>query len=545
MRTTVDLRHIFPVISGTLTGGDGATYALDGHSIPAGSLTFKSGTSPAGTFAIGGAIIGSVSFALLDASGTFSSVVWKDSRVTFSLTCGQTTVNMGEFFTVSHSESGGVISVTAFDALKILDSYEMHELAITYPTTVGALASAIASAHGLTVSGIRTPNLSIDDPGNDRMTQRACISYLAQLCGQFVTVKGSVLSFGWYDLSNPTDDGATFAHDWGTSDTTITGIRVSDNDNTTAQDRGADGYRIEISGNPFITSTNASGVADVIWAACSGISFRAGSAEILASPAFEAGDCVTVRTLDEQGVKLLLTNITYSPDVSMSITSDADAQEGDLALNKSPYIKKGEEAKQATDMAISDQLADPDSELSKAISGASGGTALGITVSGTWFMHSGSTSAPRSGLRLSSSGVASFSYPLTSDIRASCGGPYEAGAGCATVVPAYKVYEGNIRREFPLVLGLWVKDETGSDVHVGFGYVTLTAKYVADREDVIEIKTGTRSNTDVWPMVRIDKMTSSNVIDFVPFACGNLKYIVRQGDGNYWAVRGSYPAEPY
>lgn len=373
MRTTTDLRHIFPIISGTLTDGSGTVYGLDGHNVPAGSLSFKSGTSPAGTFAVGGAVISSVSFALLDAASYFSSVVWKNARVEFTLTCEQTAVSMGDYYIVSHSESGGVISVTAMDALKVLDEYEMHEIAVTYPTTVGALAGAIAAAHGLTVTGIRNASMSIDEPENDRMTQRACLSYLAQISGQYVQAKGSVLSFGWYDLSNPVSDGATFGHDWGTSDVTVTGIRVSDTENKLNEDRGSDGYRLEISGNPFITSDNISAVADTIWAACSGISFRAGSAEILASPAFEAGDCVTVRTPDESNVKLLLTNITYTTDVSMSITSDADAQAGDLALNKSPYVKR-DEAGKAADDAIAEQLADPDSDLSKAISGAGGGS---------------------------------------------------------------------------------------------------------------------------------------------------------------------------
>lgn len=379
MKTTANIAGVRPAITGTLYLNNGTTIALTGSDFVSGSFSLKSGSSNGSEFTVGAAIIGACSFAFVNDSGKFSGLDWFDSRVRITLTFGSTVINTGYFYTVSHKETGHRVQVETYTAMKLLDEYQIYEDSLTFPSTASAVVSAIAAARGLTVSGMRYPNMVIPDPGDDQMTERELISYIAQCMGQFVVVDDSVLRFKWYDLTNIYDVGNTFSHDLRTSDISITGVKVTTGDGNNTTTQGSSGYVLNITDNPLITADNLSTVASQIYSAVNGITFRPGSVTIKSNAAIEAGDALRINTGSET-VTILATTITYKPTLRESITADAEPYAGDLRINKGAYYKKL--AQTAAAQTISSQLNNPNSELSKAISEGGGGGGGGGNVGG-------------------------------------------------------------------------------------------------------------------------------------------------------------------
>lgn len=357
-----------PSIAIKIKQADGTVYTLTDKNIQAGSVSFAFGTSNGGEFTIGGAVIGSFKFNIINRMQIWDSINYINATVEPTLTFGEKTLNMGKYWFVNHKETGSVIVCETYDALQILDEHQIHEDDIVYPTTVQDLAQKIASKRGFTVTGLLNGSIPINDPKNDDMTERECFSYLAQMTGQFVVAKGDTLVFGKYDKKTFHDAGVTFSHDLRTEPISITGVRVcvDDTNNSTG---GTAGYMVEIQDNPFITKENMDSVKTALMNNIVGISFYPGTFSIRANPAIEAGDGLTLTT-DKRTVKVYATTITYKLQLQESITADADDYAGDMRLSKRRKISQI--AKKAAQNAISEDLKNPDSELSQAIGGGSG-----------------------------------------------------------------------------------------------------------------------------------------------------------------------------
>ena len=355
----------------------------------AGSIKFRGGTSESSEFSVGAAIIGGLDFTLINDAKKFSGLDWFDSKVQISLEISGEVVDMGTYYVVKHYERGNVVTVECHDALKILDEYQIYEDDITWPADSAAVASKIASRHGLSVSGL-TSGIQIPDPGNDLMTERECIAYIGQIQGKYVRAHDTVISFEWYNTADVHDAGTTFSHDLRTDDIEITGVKVSTADGSQTETRGESGYMLSIKSNPFVTADNIAAIADKIGAAVTGIKYRPGDVSIMSNPAIEPGDVLRVNTGQETGVIVIASTVTYTVSrLQESITSDAEPYSGDLRIKRSDYIKN------QTQQTIDDELKNPDSNLSQAIGGGSSGlTYLLLPVGDFTYSNSGFTMSP-------------------------------------------------------------------------------------------------------------------------------------------------------
>ncbi len=340
-----------------------------------GSLALRSGTSLNGQFTVGGAVIGSLSFAILDKDKSYHTFNWYDSKIKMRLDYPNNEyIETGWYFVVSHKESGLRVSVECYDAMKVLDEYEIYEDQFDFSDnlTVGQALSTICTNRSLTYSGLTLSERSkvLADPKSDTLTERAFISYIAQMLGKFVVADGDELKFGWYDPSTVYDEGVTFSHDLQTKNYQIGTVKVLANDNTTLATQGSGGKVLEISGNPFITASNVNSVASVIYNAVYGLNFRPGSVSIVSDGKVQAGDTIQITTGQEQNIIMLATNITFYPTkLKMTVQADAPSTDGDLRITRSQYIRK------AAQQAVSEELDDPNSDLSQAIA-AGGGTVV-------------------------------------------------------------------------------------------------------------------------------------------------------------------------
>ncbi len=401
MRSNADLNlEVKPQILATLYTPNDETpsRSLTDTDFVSNSPEWQFGTSERDIFSVGGAVISSFDFTLMNDEGQFDGINWYDARVAVTLRCllnnssNTTDIDMGYYYVTKHHEQGNFITVECYDALKVLDEYQIHELRINgQPISdaqwetgfdIATFMGMLADKAGLAISGLSASasSITIHNPNNDQMTIRAAVSYLAQMVGQYVRidVSGGTMVFGWYDLSSTHHAGTTFNHDLRTSDITITGATVSDyKDETVIKSETSN--PIAIKDNPFIDANNAQDVYNAVNSAVTGLTFRPGSATIVASPAYEPGDVLLINTGQESNIKVIATNLTYKPQVTESISCDADPESGDLRINNLEYIKK--QAQKAAENQIGDDLTDPDSDLSKAIAGA-GGT-FGILVPAT------------------------------------------------------------------------------------------------------------------------------------------------------------------
>ena len=382
----VATRQYKPSFNMVLTDGNGQTYSITNGDVQSDSLAIRTGTSNSGELTLGAAVIGSLSVVLLNDdknSNKYDNVAWRGAHIEAAFTVHGASVSLGTFYVNEHSEQGGTIRVVAYDSMQVLDGYKIYEHNFTYPLDAVTAVNTIATARGLRVSGLTGVSLSLPDPGTDQMSERAFLSYVAQILCKYVVIKRlngyDTIFFGWYDTAHPVANaGTTFSHDLATSDYNPENFQIKVYDsNYTVTVRGTGGTgpltnAVYIENNPFIRSSNVGlpnpggGMAYDIYTQVHALTYRPGSADIVADIALEAGDVITVSTGPLGGTyTMIITNLTFGTGLTMSISSDADPSD-DMIFNPSTYFKK------ATQQAISDELADADSELSQALGGGGG-----------------------------------------------------------------------------------------------------------------------------------------------------------------------------
>lgn len=362
-----------PVITGTLTLRDGTKIDLVPTDFRANSINIRTGTSRRDEFTVGAAIIGALDFELMNDTGKFSDIDWVNAQVFLDFEADEEEASTDVYWICDHEESGRTISCECYDAMKVMDEHQLYELNMTWPADAVDVVTAMVNKcfANANVTGLDNKRgLLIPDPGDDRMTFRTCMSYIAQLFCKFVQYKrGMKIDFGWYDMETSYDVGTTFSHDLRTKNVIINGVSVTANDDETTQTRGITSddevnYSLTIEGNPFITPENCSQIADTIFAGVNGISFCPGNISILGNPAIEAGDMLKFNTGERQNVKILATTVSYNPGgLRQSITGDFEPYQGDLRIKRAEYVRR----------VIKQELNNPNSDLSKAVNGGRGG----------------------------------------------------------------------------------------------------------------------------------------------------------------------------
>lgn len=374
-----------PSIQATITEESGKKIQLSNKDFLANSLCFKNGTTDQGSFTVGGGIIGSVSFSLINEGNLASAINYVNATVEISLTAGGQTVDMGKYWFIDHTGNNNLVKCDAYDALQIFDEHQLYESSITYPTTAKSLAQKLVTARGFKITGLPTVDVPINNPRNDDMTERECLRYLAQLLGMYVVAKGDTIVFGTYSRTTKHDAGTSFSHNLRTEAITITDVVVNANKQQAQPTAGTGGYVVTVDNNPFINEQNTALVQANLNKNIRGLSFHPGTYNIKANPAIEAGDCLLVRTRDAQ-YTAYVTNISYKIQLQQAIKSDADNYIGDRRISKKPktFI---EIVKNTTQSQISNDLKNPNSELSQAIGqGGSGSGGLSLCIANDSFV---------------------------------------------------------------------------------------------------------------------------------------------------------------
>lgn len=225
-----------PLVRMQLISANGRTIWLEDGQIWSNSISFNDATSQDGAFTVGSAIIGCFNFGLTNFDRSLDSIDFEGAIVIpflyFEINGTNEYLPKGIYYVTSHTTSGNIIMCQAMDGLKLLDQ---SRTAITYPTTVQALVTAICTANNITLDTVTIPNGNFvlnaptDASGEPmNLTDRQMLSYACECIGCFAKMNEyGHLVIGWYDFENAVNLTTTFdGKSLWTEPIIVTGLRI-------------------------------------------------------------------------------------------------------------------------------------------------------------------------------------------------------------------------------------------------------------------------------------------------------------------------------
>jgi len=253
-------------------------------------------------------------------------------------------VSRGRYYITEVTKQQGKYTVTAYDAMILADT-GISALNLSFPLTVSALATAIATYLGCTVSGtVNNGSISVSSL-DESLTVRRLLGYVAEASGCSVKIDGADhLCFMYYASSGITVPASEYLEN---------GLEVADYtcaaiDNVTIFDAagavratyGSGTNTLFIQGNPLLyEATNA--VAQVIYSKVSGFNYAPIRCEMFEENGLEVGTTAIFGTTPSLVMHLESSEMGA---VASSVGSDSRAE-----LNKSIEVKVNEAMAAATE----------------------------------------------------------------------------------------------------------------------------------------------------------------------------------------------------
>lgn len=378
------------------------------------SYSINDATSSSGKFDIGAAVMKEYSAVLNNETGKFDEYVFEeaDLQAIVGLEVEENAwedLNKGSFRVVSAKKDELTITIKAYDYMLFFDR-PYSESTLTYPATVSQII-ADACRHcqmAYDASTIEMGSYIVQErPKADALTFRDVISYCAQIMGSFARVNRlDKLCFGWYKINSipenidggnfdkisgntyvdadPSWDGGSFddyasgdeydgssfvATDYyhhlfnlrsqiiNADDIRITGIKVtakSEGSQTTESVmKGADGYVLEISGNPLIQTGAVEAVAAYVYAKLENMVFRPLSISGQSDPSIEAGDVAMITDRKNRTYNTVITNNTFTLCGDQKVECSAETPTEKNYTRFGPGTKLMFKAKEQTDGQLS------------------------------------------------------------------------------------------------------------------------------------------------------------------------------------------------
>lgn len=322
------------MVKATLTMADGTVHELTGGDFALGGVSVSEATSTMGSFDVGAAVAGTCDLTLANFSGQ-----WDDADFTGSTVAVYAGIDLGGStewvlrgtYGIEQPESyGSTIGLTGMDGLRLLQR-PYSEVTTGYPASLLVIVTDLCDACGATLLTQGFPNAShvvAARPDDEALSCLDVLGYAAQVAGCFADCDplGRV-RVRWYDTGAFGDGGehevvtAVKSLAVATDDVVVTGARVTADDQRlpdgtlgdggeTALD-GAEGYVLEVSGNPLVTYGAASTVAAMVGARVTGMRFRPLDLGCIGDPLREAGDALLVRDRRGNEYQAYATSLTW------------------------------------------------------------------------------------------------------------------------------------------------------------------------------------------------------------------------------------------
>lgn len=332
-----------------------------------GGINFLHDINTSEEFTIGNTASASVSFVT-----DMQLPLYTKDQTNGVFTWTQDNTSRGTYYITEVSKSEGKYTITAYDAMSLLD-VNISALSISFPATVSGLASAIATYIGCTVSGtIVNGSLAVNSL-DTYMSVRQLLGYIAEASGCSVKIDGSHhLCFMYY-----ADSGITLtASDYvklEVADYTcaaIDNVTIFNSEGNIQASYGSGGNSLYIGQNPFLeTAMNSN--AQAIYNKVHGFVYAPVRAELFDESGLEVG---TIATFGTTSTLIMHIESSESGATASSIGSDSRA-----AYNKSVVVLVNEAKAVAIDaQAVASAAAGLLSDMQAAA------TAAGTTLEGIY-----------------------------------------------------------------------------------------------------------------------------------------------------------------
>ena len=328
------------MIGGTITLADGVIIDLTPRNVSEGGLEVSTATSQQGVFTLGAAVIGELSLTLINHERQFEAADFTGAVIRPSIGLltqqkwdGTQTIEQVPLGVYTVDDADKTNSTVTISALDNMEKFERpySDSNLTYPATLRQIISDTCTVCGVTLA---TPDFPGGDytvkqrPDEENITAREIVSYAAQLAGCYTYCnRNGALVVSWYDLSStPYQPTGIQSSNVAANDITITGVQIiSQDSNMESFKFGTEGYIIKIENNP-LAQNNLQGLVDFLGEKLTGFSFRPYTLECLSDPSLDVGDAVCVA--DRHGGKHIsfVSNITYAPDGTMTVSADAESK---------------------------------------------------------------------------------------------------------------------------------------------------------------------------------------------------------------------------
>lgn len=370
---------------------DGTQLKFDETNLRADGVKISDAVSGTSNFEIGTAITNQLTLSIYNENDAFSDYDFTNAEIKtwigLKLESGTEWLKKGVFIASDPTTTPDVITIKALDNMSKFD--RVYDGKLSFPATLQKIVQYCCMQCGVALADSSFDNYIYEVHTNplktsENVTYRAIIAYCALLAGCYARCnRDGKLELKWYDrtafdnivdggIFDVTDknsyqsgfklDGGNFTdyssgdeYDSGnfiddlpywhlhrfsslsvnTDDILVTGVRVTaaDSEDETGDVKGetylcgAEGYVIDVSGNPFIEAGRAKEVAEYLVTRIVGMKFRVFDASTEGNPAWEAGDAVVLTDRKGNSYYSYLTNVSFNIGNYASISCGAEPAE--------------------------------------------------------------------------------------------------------------------------------------------------------------------------------------------------------------------------
>lgn len=328
------------ILGGSITLTAGETIDLTPRNVAEGGLEISCATSQQGTFTVGAAVIGELTLTLINHEKQFEATGFTGAVIRPSVGLltqqkwdGTKTVEwvpLGVYTVDEAVKTNATVTITALDNMARFER-PYSDSKLTYPATLKQIITDVCTVCGVTLAAPDFPGSDYTvarRPEEKSITCREVLSYAAQLAGCYARCnREGALVVGWYDLAaSPYEPVGVQSSDVAAADIAVTGVQIiPQNTEATPVNSGGEGYVVKIENNP-LAQNNLQVLVDDLGSRLIGFIFRPYTVQCLSDPSLDVGD--TVRVTDRHGAvhTSFVSNITYAPDGSMTLTADAESK---------------------------------------------------------------------------------------------------------------------------------------------------------------------------------------------------------------------------
>ncbi|WP_050698044.1 hypothetical protein [Anaeromassilibacillus senegalensis] len=356
------------IVGGTITLSSGETIDLTPRNVAEGGLEISCATSQQGAFTIGAAVIGELTLTLINHEKQFEASDFTGAVIRSSIGLltqqkwdGTKTVEwvpLGVYTVDEAVKTNATVTITALDNMARFER-PYSDSKLTYPATLKQIVTDACTVCGVTLAAPDFPGSGYTvsrRPEEKSITCREILSYAAQLAGCYARCnREGALMVGWYDIAAaPYEPVGIQSSDVAAADIAVTGVQIIPQDTEAAPvNSGGEGYVVKIENNP-LAQNNLQVLADDLGARLVGFTFRPYTVQCLSNPSLDVGD--TVRVTDRHGTvhTSFVSNISYAPDGSMTLTADAESKLSNASTRFTAAEKLQEQVNKVED-AVTEQ----------------------------------------------------------------------------------------------------------------------------------------------------------------------------------------------